>query len=177
MSIATQCGRLRGAEFQEDKYIITFDTVLAKKIMDAYVAVIGIDAPEADEESVHADYMSEESDNSEKDKSSDSLQPTSPDLVVLPFFHSKEKLKYDQLYDKFKFMWEEQQSPQPSDVYVKKQGYGMLFVFATPKDCGKFKYCFSSNNDIFEKLSIRICGGQKMKDFDKIGENYKRWHE
>ena len=86
--------------------------------MNAYVDVVGVSAPETDEESVHADYLSEES-GGEEPKHADSLQPSSPDLVVIPFLHSKEKLSYEQLYEKFEFMWEEQQSPKPSDVYVK----------------------------------------------------------
>ena len=53
----------------------------------------------------------------------------------------------------------------------------MLFVFGSPEECKKFKQSFSSNNETFEELSIRILGGQKMKDFDRIGQTYKRWHK
>lgn len=145
--------------------------------MDAYVDVIGVCGPETDEESVHEDYVQKESDSEERDQPSESLQPASSDLVVVPFSHSKEKLSYEQLYAGFEFMWKEQHSPRPSDVYVKIQGKGMLFVFASPEECKKFKTCCYNNRDQLEEKQIRIVGGQKMQDFDKIGQNYKRWHK
>lgn len=176
MSIATQCGRLRKVEFLEDKCVITFDTVLAKKIMDAYVETVGVESLEPNEESVHTDHMLEEPDDREADKPSDSLQPSSPDLVVIPFCF-KEKISYDELYAGFECVWKEQNSPKPSDVYVKIKGHGMLFIFATPEECKKFRSCYSKNHDQLEEKGLRIALGQKVKDFNKIGQNYHRWRE